>query len=771
MCASTRFPEAIPLRNIKAVTIVKALTKFFTLVGLPKSIQSDQGSNFTSGLFQQVMFELGIEQYISSAYHAESQGALERFHQTLKNMMRTYCLEFQKDWDEGVHLLLFAAREAVQETLGFSPFELVFGHTVRGPLKLLKEKWLSEQSDISLLDYVSNFRHRLNRATDIARENLKQGQAKMKQWYDKKARSRVFKPGDKVLVLFPIIGHPLQARYYGPCEVESKVGDVDYIVKTPDRRKSRQLCHINMLKEYVERGDDGIAKPVCSVTHADVDNSTDKSEVVNDNCVSDEIKHKEYNVKLQNSDVLSNLDQKLGHLSEDQQSEISNLIQNWEDIFPDTPSRTNAAVHDIDIGETKPIKQHPYRVNPLKMEHLKSEINYMLDNDIIEPSNSDWSSPCILVPKPDGSFRVVADMRSVNLHSKTDSYPIPRIDDCIDKIGNAKFVSKFDLLKGYWQVPLSDRAKEISAFCTPFGLYQYKVMPFGLKNAPATFQRMVNKIVSGIDGCEAYVDDLIVYSQTWEQHMEQLQQLFKKLSEAQLTVNLLKSEFCHATVTYLGHVVGQGKVKPIKAKVEAIEQYPTPTTKRELMRFLGMVGYYRKFCPNFSDIASPLTDLLKKNTKFIWSDQCETAFHKIKAILMSSPVLTAPDFQKQFKLSVDASDKGCGGVLMQEGENEIDHPICYFSKKFDKHQKNYSTIEKECLAMLLALQHFDVYLNTTVYPVLVFTDHNPLTFIHRMKNKNQRLVRWSLTLQEYNLDIRHIKGKDNVMADALSRVA
>ncbi|PIK41670.1 hypothetical protein BSL78_21475 [Apostichopus japonicus] len=264
MCTSTRFPEAIPLRNIKATTVVKALTKFFTLVGLPKSIQSDQGSNFTSGLFQQVMYQLGIDQHLSSAYHPESQGALERFHQTLKNMIRTYCLEFQKDWDEGVHLLLFAAREAVQETLGFSPFELVFGHTVRGPLKHLKEKWLSETSTTNLLDYVSNFKHRLNRANEIARQNLEQGQAKMKQWYDKNAKNRVFQPGDKVLVLFPIQGQPLQARYFGPYEIESKMGDVDYVVKTPGRRKSRQLCHINMLKKYIERNDDSVPKPICS---------------------------------------------------------------------------------------------------------------------------------------------------------------------------------------------------------------------------------------------------------------------------------------------------------------------------------------------------------------------------------------------------------------------------------------------------------------------------------------------------------------------------
>ena len=462
MCASTRFPEAIPLRNIKAPTIVKALTKFFTLVGLPKSIQSDQGSNFMSGLFQEVMCELGIEQYASSAYHPESQGALERFHQTLKNMIRTYCLDFEKDWDEGVHLLLFAAREAVQETLGFSPFELVFGRTVRGPLKLLKEKWLNDETEMNLLDFVSKFKYRLNRASEIARDNLKEAQTKMKKWYDKDAKSRVFSPGDKVLVLFPIPGHPLQARYHGPYIIESKVGEVDYIVKTPDRRKSRQLCHINMLKEYVDRNNDSSAKPVCSVGPS----SECSDDEVNQNDNSDDRQH-EYPMKLQNSDVLANLDEKLGHLSENVQCELKQLIHEREDIFPDVPSRTIAADHDVDVGDHESIKQHPYRVNPLKRAHLKKEIEYMLENNIIEPSKSEWSSPCILVPKPDGSFRFVTDFRKVNQCTKTDSYPIPRIDDCIDKIGNAKFVSKFDLLKGYWQVPLTDRAKEISAFCTP----------------------------------------------------------------------------------------------------------------------------------------------------------------------------------------------------------------------------------------------------------------------------------------------------------------
>ena len=235
-------------------------------------------------------------------------------------------------------------------------------------------------------------------------------------------------------------------------------------------------------------------------------------------------------------------------------------------------------------------------------------------------------------------------------------------------------------------------------------------------------------------------------------------------------MNLAKTEFCHATVTFLGHLVGQGQVKRLEAKVNAISEFPVPKRKRQLMRFLGMAGYYRTFCKNFSGIAEPFTNLLKKSTKFKWNDKRQDAFDRLKAILKSAPVLLAPDFDKCFKLAVDASDVGIGAVLLQGDNNGIDHPVCYFPKKFNKHQKNYSTIEKVCLAKILAIQQFEVYLTSSTSPFVVFSDHNPLSFLHKLKNKNKKLLRWSLLLQEFNLDIRHIKGKDNIIPDALSRV-
>ena len=366
MCTSTRFPEAIPLRNIKTKSIVKALIKFFTFVGLPKSVQSDQGSNFMSGIFQQVMHELGIRQYRSSAYHPESQGALERFLQTLKNMIRSYCFDTEKDWDEGIHLLLFAVRESVQESLGFSPFKLVFGHSVRGPLKLLKEKFLSnDETPLNLLQYVSDFRNRLSRACEVARSNLKTSQGKMKARYDNHVIDRKFEPGDKVLALLPIPGRPLQERYFGPYTIDKKASDLNYIINTPGRRKTKQMCHANMLKKYFDR-DSSISKPITVVNTVPQESNVFEPEV-DSNFID---KSDPGPSKLENSDILRNLN-KLSHLEPSQQEELKQLIHEYEHLFPDIPTRTDKIYHDVIVEDSKPIKQHPYRMNPLKQKYLQ----------------------------------------------------------------------------------------------------------------------------------------------------------------------------------------------------------------------------------------------------------------------------------------------------------------------------------------------------------------------------------------------------------------
>ena len=273
------------------------------------------------------------------------------------------------------------------------------------------------------------------------------------------------------------------AGYYGPYTVHKRISDVNYISNTPRRRKQKQLCHINMLKEYIGR-DNSVVTPV------NVVNSVPHEQIQIDTKDMNFVKSDSSSSKLQHSDILKDFDQKLSHLDLVKRNELKQLIHEYEHLCPDIPTRTDKIFHDVDIDGSKPVKQHPYsRMNPAKQQYLREEIQYLLDSDFVKPSQSHWSSPCILVPKPDGTFRMCTDYRKVNSVTQTDTFPIPRIDGCIDNIGHAKYVTTFDLPKGFWQIPLIDRAKEISAFVTADRFYQYKVMPFGMKNSPATFQR------------------------------------------------------------------------------------------------------------------------------------------------------------------------------------------------------------------------------------------------------------------------------------------
>lgn len=768
MCAATRYPEAVPLRSIKAKVVVKELVKFCSLFGLPRVIQTDQGTNFTSRLFEQLVDELQVEHQMSSAYHPESQGALERFHQTLKSMLRTYCVETNKEWVDGLPLLMFAIRSTKQESLGFSPAELVFGHTVRGPLKLLSEQFLAKDLPrVPILEYVSTFREQLHGVWEVAKQHLAESQIKMKSRHDRTSVVRDFQAGDSVLALLPVPNSPMHARFAGPYKIEKKLSDTNYAVLTPDRRRKSRVCHVNMLKAYVARDVPEVNPSAAIVT---------TTNVVEPSLIgaleTGEVTGKDVQAscgRFSNSSILATLPSHLSYLSKNQRDDVIELIHKYSTLFGDVPSQTNMLMHDIEVGQSTPIKQHPYRVNPHKRQAMKDEVKYLVSNGFAVPSQSPWSSPCLLVPKSDGSFRFCTDFRRVNEVTKADSFPLPRMEDCVDRVGSSRYVTKLDLLKGYWQVPLTARASEVSAFVTPDAFMQYTVMAFGMRNAPATFQRLMYLVLSDVQNCEVYLDDVVIYSLTWEDHLCTLGSVMERLAKASLTLNLSKCEFAKAVVTYLGKLVGQGQVKPVQAKIEAIVKFPSPINKCDLRRFLGMTGYYRGFCRNFASVVAPLTDLLSTEREFVWNETCETAFCSAKDLLCNAPVLQAPNFAVSFSLQVDASANGAGAVLIQADDAGIEHPVSYFSKKFNRCQRNYSTIEKEALALLLAIQHFEVYLSSGDH-IVVYTDHNPLIFLARMSNTNQRLMRWALFLQEFNLDIRYKKGTENIVADALSRV-
>ena len=362
------------------------------------------------------------------------------------------------------------------------------------------------------------------------------------------------------------------------------------------------------------------------------------------------------------------------------------------------------------------------------------------------------------------------DYRKLNAVSQADAYPMPRVDELLDNLGQAKYISTVDLTKGYWQVPVAEKDRGKTAFTAGAGLFQFNVMPFGLRGAPATFQRLMDVVLTGMgEYSAAYMDDVVIFSMTWEDHLQHIRQVLQKLQDVGLTIKGRKCQFGMQQCTYLGHVVGMGCLRPEAGKVEAVKQFPTPSTKSDVRTFLGLAGYYRKFIPNFASVAAPLTDLTRKSApnQVQWSDECETAFCRLKAAMCSSPVLEAPDFQKPFILQTDASEQGVGAVLSQKNALGQEHPVSYFSRKLLPREAKYSTVEKECLAIKLAVQAFRVYL--LGWPFVIQTDHRSLMWLDKFKDTNDRLARWSLALQPFQFSIVHRPGASNGNADASSR--
>ncbi|CAM4531554.1 unnamed protein product [Lepidochelys kempii] len=359
-----------------------------------------------------------------------------------------------------------------------------------------------------------------------------------------------------------------------------------------------------------------------------------------------------------------NLSMTLGRM---QRQQIQELCTSYAPTFSATPGLTERAYHSIDTGNAHPIRVQPYRVSPQAKTAIEREIQNMLQMGVIRPSESAWASPVVLVPKPDGEIRFCVDYRKLNAVTRPDNYPMPRTDELLEKLGWAQFISTLDLTKGYWQVPLDESAKERSAFTTQVGLYEFNVLPFGLRNAPATFQRLVDGLLAGLEEYAAtYLDDVAIFSDSWAEHLEHLQKVFERIREAGLTVKA-KCQIGLDRVTYLGHQVGQGTTNPLLAKVDAIQKWPVPKSKKQVQSFLGLAGYYRRFVPQYSQITAPLTDLTKKKqpNAVQWTEECQKAFNQLKATLTSDPVLRAPDFDKPFLVTTDASERGVGAVLIK----------------------------------------------------------------------------------------------------------
>jgi hypothetical protein len=458
-------------------------------------------------------------------------------------------------------------------------------------------------------------------------------------------------------------------------------------------------------------------------------------------------------------------------LNSDDTNAVTSLLSRYSNVFSTGDldiGRTNLVKHRIDTGNARPVRQPLRRSSAEKRQEVERQVAELLDKKFIEQSDSPWSSPVVLVTKKDGTQRLCLDYRKLNDLTVKDAYPIPRIDDSLEALGGARWFSTLDLAAGYWQVAMGQDAKEKSAFSTPSGLYAWNVLPFGLCNAPSTFERLMERVLAGLrwETLLVYLDDIIVFGRTIAESIERLEEVFIRLRGAGLKLKPAKCHLLQKQVGYLGHVVSKDGIHTDPAKIDAVRDWPIPVTVTQLRSFLGLASYYRRFIKNFAEIASPLHRLTEKKAEFKWSSECDEAFQRLKQALISAPVLAYPQVTGDFIVDTDASAFAIGGVLSQV-QDGMEKPIAYGSKSLKKAERNYCVTRRELLAVVTFLKRYRHYLGGK--KVIVRTDHASLRWLTNFKDPEAQLARWLEVLSTFNMELEYRPGNKHCNADGLSR--
>jgi len=506
----------------------------------------------------------------------------------------------------------------------------------------------------------------------------------------------------------------------------------------------------------------------CFINKKNMENNKKDSEASsNTKTISTLIEEKEKIIK----DILDEVPELIKH-------EFQKLLDSYKEILAislEELSTTKLMPHNIQLIEgAQPIKQKSYRLSKNQADALKGEVVKLINHHLIEPSSSPWSSPVILVPKKNNKWRMCVDYRKLNNVTIKDAYSLPLIDDILTSIcGKVRIFTTIDLFSGFYQIPMDAADIPKTSFTTMYGNYQFKVMPFGLCNAPGTFQREMNRIFLPLIGkCMfIYIDDLIIFSSSLNTHITDLQRVFEIIKENGLKINLEKCNFFKESVELLGHTVTIEGISPIPEKTKVIVEWLPPTNVKQLQSFLGSVGYYRKFIANFASLAKPLFILLKKGNEFLWGNEQQESFEELKKRLITAPILVMPDYNKQFLIRTDASKDGVGGVLIQKDDLGNEKPIHFISRTLKPAENNYGITDLEGTAAAYCVKKFKSYISGSKFETLLYTDHKPLISLFKNKETvNARQTRWVLLLSMLKVRVIYEPGRKNVVADALSRM-
>ena len=739
----SRWVEAIPMKDIYAETVCHAMLGVFTKFGFPEKILSDNGTQFRSQLTAAFTRMLQITQVFSARYHPQSNGAVERANRTVKTMLRKVVQDNEEEWDRFLPMVIFAYNETPHESTSFSPFELIFGANPRGPLDILRREIITQDSkDKTAYEIVTNTREEIAYAIKKARDNLEQSSERQRVIRNKHRFLRQLEVGDKVLVYLPK-GNNNEQSWQGPFTVEERVSNVDYKVEVKGISKT---FHIDLLRKYyidlvmaniaVESGSENITL------------HTPELERSNDVLQKIEI----------NKDMPSEV-----------RTEIMKIVNEYKDVISEVPGQTNVIQHKIKLNSGDYLKQKPYQVPYHYRKEVEKEIQLLLDNGLIQKSQSPYASPIVIVKKKNGKIRLCCDFRKINQITVIDREPLPNPEDLINEIANANIFTHLDCTRGFYQIKMDEGAKQYTAFTTHEGLYEWNVMPFGLVNSTATFVKMMGIILNKVPCVRHYVDDICIFTESWEEHIRILRDLFNILRTHNITVSPEKVRIGLTRLDFLGYNVGEGKIQPTKELARKILDIEKPKTKKNVRSLIGLCSFYRSFIPNFAEIVEPLGRLSKKDSpaNIGWTDECEVALKKIKSIFQSEAILRPIDLSKNITLATDASKIGIGACLMQKHKGQF-KPVLYLSRRLSEAEKKYSVIELECLAIFYAVTRLQKYLLGTNFDILV--DHKPLIKFNSDKVKNNRVTRWALALQDYQFQIKSIKGCDNHLPDILSRM-
>ena len=516
---ATRYPEAVPLKKIDTETVAEALVDLYSRVGIPEEVLSDQGSQFTSECMKEVSRLLGIKQLTSTPYHPMCNGLVERFNGTLKTMIKRLCNKQPKLWHRFINAALFAYREVPQESTGFSPFELLYGRSIRGPMHVLRQLWTQDIRDEEVKNsyqYVFELRQKLDDTLTLAQEELSKSQGRYKHYYDRGTRDRKFRICDLVLVLLLTKANKLLMQWKGPYEVTGRIGPCDYVVNMKGKKKT---LHANLLKQYISRDMDQGKLAGNDISLAEIKENPKKCMAVSVGVLED------YECDEENgsAEVLpeigawlqkeSHQDVAYGeHLSSQQRQQIVALVTDHKTIFTESPGGTTLSVHHIKLTSDVPVKSKPYPIPHALREALHDELLEMEQLGIIRKSNSPYASPVVIVKKKDGSNRICVDYRGLNKITIFDPVPVTSPNEIFYKTSEAKYFSKIDLSKGYWQIPVEPMDILKTAFVTPDGHYEFPRMPFGMMNSGATLVRATRQLLEGMKNVISYVDDLLVYT-------------------------------------------------------------------------------------------------------------------------------------------------------------------------------------------------------------------------------------------------------------------